>query len=55
MVEKINESSAIAGEIMTPYVVMLDFNATFKDIIEKMQKQTFRQFLLRILLNMNII
>jgi CBS domain-containing protein len=34
---QINESSAIAEQIMTPYVVMLDIDATFKDVIEKMQ------------------
>ncbi len=33
-----NESSAIAEQIMTPYVVMLDTTATFKDVVEKMQK-----------------
>jgi CBS domain-containing protein len=32
------ESSAIAEQIMTPYVVMLDTSAIFKDVIEKMQK-----------------
>ncbi len=38
MMEQNNESSAIAEQIMTPYVVMLDTNATFKDVIGKMQK-----------------
>jgi len=38
MMEQNNESSAIAEQIMTPYVVMLDTSATFKDVIEKMQK-----------------
>ena len=38
MMEENNESSAIAEQIMTPYVVMLDTRATFKDVVEKMQK-----------------
>ncbi len=36
--EEVNESSAIAGEIMTPNVIMLDTSSTFKDVIEKLHK-----------------
>ncbi|MHA2288444.1 MAG: CBS domain-containing protein [Promethearchaeota archaeon] len=38
MMEQNNESSAIAEQIMTPYVVMLDTTATFKEVVKKMQK-----------------
>ena len=38
MMEQNNESSAIAEQIMTPYVVMLDIKATFKEVVKKMQK-----------------
>jgi CBS domain-containing protein len=38
MMVQINEVSAIAEQIMTPYVVMLDINATFKDVIVKMHQ-----------------
>jgi len=31
-----NESSVVAGEIMTPHVIMLNVNATFKDVIKSL-------------------
>ncbi len=38
IIEEVNESSAIAGEIMTPNVIMLDTSSTFKDVIKKLHK-----------------
>ncbi|MFX1589548.1 MAG: HPP family protein [Promethearchaeota archaeon] len=36
--EEINENSATVGEIMTPNVIMLNKNALFKELVEKLQK-----------------
>ena len=33
-------NSAVAGEIMTPYVVMLDIDASFQDLINILHKDT---------------
>lgn len=38
IMEEVYENSAIAGEIMTPNVIMLDTSSTFKDVIEKLHK-----------------
>jgi len=38
MMEESNEISAVAGDIMTPHVIMLDTNATFKNVIELLHK-----------------
>lgn len=36
--EEYNENSAVAGEIMTPHVIMLDTNSTFKDVIKSLDE-----------------
>ncbi|MFX1572737.1 MAG: cyclic nucleotide-binding/CBS domain-containing protein [Promethearchaeota archaeon] len=36
--EESNENSAVAGEIMTPHVIMLDTNSTFKDVITSLHE-----------------
>ncbi len=51
--KELDVNSAIAGEIMTPYVIMLDINATFRKVIETLYANNISAIYIHNTLNNN--